>query len=83
MNDAVRAALMALVSSALNTLVLIKIVDLDGEQLGAINLFVGNAVLLLALVFKTSQPLPQPVAVTLTDTTGAPADVTLTTPPKG
>jgi hypothetical protein len=69
---------MALVSSALNTLVLIQIVDLDGEQLGAINLFIGNAVLLLALVFKTSQPIPQPVAVTLTDATGNQA----LTPPK-
>ncbi len=82
MNDAVRAALMALVSSALNTLVLIKIVDLDGEQLGAINLFVGNAVLLLALVFKTSQPLPQPVAVTLTDAAGNVPPTSTTTLPR-
>lgn len=76
MNDTVRAALMALVSSALNTLVLIQIVDLDGEQLGAINLFVGNAVLLVALVFKTSQPLPQPVQVTLTEPAKAPKAAT-------
>lgn len=53
MNDAVRAALMALVTSALNMLVLLRIVELDGDQLGGINLFVGNLVLVIALFWRT------------------------------
>lgn len=55
MNDAVRAALMALVTSALNMLVLLRLVELDGDQLGGINLFVGNVVLVIALFWKTGQ----------------------------
>ncbi len=52
---------MAFVTSALNMLVLLKVVELDGEQLGGINLFVGNLVLVIALFWKTGEgkaPLP-------------------------
>ena len=66
MNDAVRAAIMALSTSALNMLVLLRLVELDGDQLGGINLFIGNLVLLIALVWKTGQgkaPLPTSMVV--------------------
>jgi hypothetical protein len=66
MNDAVRAAIMALATSALNMLVLLRIVELDGDQLGGINLFIGNLVLVIALVWKTGQgkaPLPASMVV--------------------
>lgn len=62
MNDAVRAAFMALVTSALNMLVLLRIVQLDGDQLGGINLFVGNLVLVIALFWKTGQGKAPPPA---------------------
>lgn len=62
MNDAVRAALMALVTSALNMLVLLRIVQLDGDQLGGINLFVGNLVLVIALFWKTGSGKSPPPA---------------------
>lgn len=57
---------MALATSALNMLVLLEIVSLDGEQLGGINLFVGNLVLLIALVWKKGQgsaPLPTSMVI--------------------
>ena len=62
MNDAVRAAIMALVTSALNMLVLLQIVSLSGDQLGGINLFVGNLVLVIALFWKTGQGKAPPPA---------------------
>lgn len=46
---------MALSTSALNMIVLLRIVELDGDQLGGINLFVGNLVLVIALIWKTGQ----------------------------
>lgn len=55
MNDAVRAALMAFFSSLLNAVVLLKLVELDGDQLGGLNLLIGNAVLLVALFWKKGQ----------------------------
>jgi hypothetical protein len=55
MNDATRAALMALAQSILNLLVLLEVLDLDGGQLGAVNLVLNNAVLLFALLYKKGQ----------------------------
>lgn len=66
MNDVTRAALMAVASSLLNVLVAVDIVHLDGSQLGQINVFIGNAVLLIALVWKTGEgkaPLPSKMTV--------------------
>lgn len=66
MNDVTRAAIMALATSLLNVLVAVDIVHLDGDQLGQINVFIGNAVLLIALVWKTGQgkaPLPTGMVV--------------------
>lgn len=65
-NDMVRAAIMALATSALNMVVLLRIVELDGDQLGGINLFIGNLVLVIALVWKTGEgksPLPANMVV--------------------
>lgn len=55
MNDVTRAAIMALATSALNMLVAIDLLHLDGDQLGQINLFIGNAVLVIALFWKKGQ----------------------------
>lgn len=57
---------MALATSLLNVLVAVDVVHLDGNQLGQINLFIGNAVLVIALVWKTGQgkaPLPSSMVV--------------------
>lgn len=57
---------MALATSALNMLVLLQVVSLTEVQLGGINLFVGNLVLLIALVWKKGQgqpPLPTSMVV--------------------
>lgn len=55
MNDATRFALMAFATSFLNVLTAVHIIELDGDQLGQINAFLGNAILVLALVWKTGQ----------------------------
>jgi len=55
MNDVTRAAIMALATSLLNMLVLLQVLYLSEIQLSGINLFVGNLVLLIALVWKTGQ----------------------------
>lgn len=62
MNDATRAAIMATATSLLNMLVLIEVVHLTEIQLGGINLFIGNAVILIALFWKTGQGAPPPPA---------------------
>lgn len=62
MNDAVRAAIMATATSLLNMLVLVDAVHLDEVQLGGINLFIGNAVILIALFFKSGQGSAPPPA---------------------
>jgi hypothetical protein len=55
MNDATRFALMAFATSLLNVLVGIHLITLDGDQLGQINTFLGNAILILALFWKKGQ----------------------------
>lgn len=66
MNDVTRAALMALATSLLNVLVAVHVLTLDGDALGQINLFIGNAILVIALVWKKGQgssPLPSSMVV--------------------
>lgn len=66
MNDVTRAAIMALATSLLNVLVAVDVLHLDGDQLGQINLFIGNAVLVIALLWKKGQgsaPLPSSMVV--------------------
>lgn len=66
MNDLVRAAVLGFVQSFLNMLVLLKVVELDADQLGGINLFVGNAMVVIFLFWKTGQgkaPLPTGMVV--------------------
>ncbi len=55
MNDAVRAAIMAFATSIVNLVVVLQVWNLDGAQLGTINLVIGNAVGLVALVWKKGQ----------------------------
>ena len=55
MNDTVRAAIMALATSIINLLVLLEVLDLDGAQLGGVNLVLNNLVLLIALLYKKGQ----------------------------
>jgi hypothetical protein len=55
MNDATRAAMMALAQSIVNLLVLLKVFELDAAQLGAVNLVLNNGVLLFALLYKKGQ----------------------------
>ncbi len=52
MNDTLRALVMATVTSFINLLVLLHVVNLEADGLGAINLFIGNLVLLVAYFWK-------------------------------
>lgn len=62
-NDALRAAIMAVATSAVSTAVLLGLVGWDTNQVAGVNLFVGNAVLLLALVFKKGEAAPAPAVL--------------------
>ena len=69
--EAIRAAIVLLVTQLLNALVLTKVVQLDAEQLAAISAALGTATTLFFLVYK-SEP-----------TTSDPPVGTVWTPPHG
>jgi hypothetical protein len=52
--DNVRAALIAVVTNLLSTVVLLGFVHLDTEQLAALNVLTNSVVTMLFLVFKGS-----------------------------
>lgn len=55
LNDTTRAAILALVQSIFPILLIAGIVELDEAAIGAIMLFVANALTVIALVAKTGQ----------------------------
>lgn len=52
MSDQLRGLIMAVVTSLLNGLVVLHLVNLEADGLGAINLAIGNIVLLVAYFWK-------------------------------
>lgn len=55
LNDTARAAVLALIQSVFPVLLIAGVVELDEAEIGAIMLFVANALTVIALVVKTGQ----------------------------
>lgn len=62
MNDTIRAAIMAVATSLVPTLVLLKVIDLDETQVAGVNLFITNVVIMAALLYKGGQQPSQDLA---------------------